>query len=83
MYQDIIYIAATWYWIEKAQPWIRKFFTGTFFGTKCCLNVLLWIVYDQGIALFGVYPRAGIVLLPLIGVPAAMYGVIVRLKWFL
>ncbi len=51
------------------------------FWYEMLLNVLLWIVYDPGRAFFGVYTWVGIVLFLLIGVPALLYLVIIRVKW--
>jgi hypothetical protein len=51
------------------------------FWYEMLLNVLLWIVYDPGRAFFGVYTWVGIVLFLLVGVPALVYIVILRVKW--
>jgi len=44
------------------------------------LNVPVWILYDPGRAFFGVYTWVGIVLFLLVGVPAILCGVLIRVK---
>jgi len=58
-----------------------KTFYRNIFWYEMLLNVLLWIVYDPGRAFFGVYTWVGIVLFLLIGIPALLYIVIIRVKW--
>lgn len=60
----------------------EKMFYRNIFWYEMLLNVVLWIVYDPGRAFFGVYTWVGIVLFFLIGVPALLYIVIFRRKWF-
>jgi hypothetical protein len=58
----------------------EKIFFRNIFWYEMLLNVLLWTVYDEGRAQFGVYVWAGIVLFLLIGVPAILYTVMIKVQ---
>jgi hypothetical protein len=58
----------------------EKVFYQTIFWYEVLLNVMLLVVYDQGRGFFGVYTWVGIVLFFLIGVPALLYILLIRLQ---
>ena len=58
-----------------------KTFYRNIFWYEILLNILLLTTYDTGRAFFGVFTWIGIVLFLLMGVPALLYIVIVRVKW--
>jgi hypothetical protein len=64
----------------REHSWKRKFFFRNIFWYEMLLNVLLLTVYDEGRAQFGVYEWAGIVSFLLIGIPAILYTVMIRVQ---
>jgi len=58
----------------------EKVFYQTIFWYEVLFNVMLLVVYDPGRAYFGVNTWVGIVLFLLIGVPALLYIVFIRLQ---
>jgi hypothetical protein len=59
----------------------EKEFYRVVFWYEILINVLLWIVYDPGREIFGIYTWVGIVLFLLMGVPAIMYVFFLRVRW--